>query len=90
MRSIGRAVIRDAFAVAALAGIVLVTFTQDAYAYLDPGTASIILQSIIGGIAAAATAGALYWQRVKHLFSKMLRRGEGDGPTPPTRASHKR
>ncbi len=29
-------------------------YTAPAYAYIDPGTASIVLQSIIGGIAAAS------------------------------------
>ena len=70
--------VRDAFAVAILTGIGLVTFTHDAYAYLDPGTASIFLQGIIGGIAAAAAVGTVYWQRVKYFFSRMLGRG-GDG-----------
>jgi hypothetical protein len=67
---------RDAFAVAVLTGIGLVTFMRDAYAYLDPGTASMLLQGLIGGIAAAAAVGAIYWQRVKNAFSRMFGRGE--------------
>lgn len=66
---------RNAFMVVVLSGIGLVTFAHDAHAYLDPGTASIILQGIIGGIAAAAAAGAIYWQRVKSFFSRTLGRG---------------
>jgi hypothetical protein len=68
-------VIRNAFVVAILTGVGLVTFTRDAYAYLDPGTASIILQGIIGGIAATLAVGAVYWQRVKYFVARMVGRG---------------
>jgi len=32
-------------------------------AYLDPGSGSLILQAIVGGAAAAAVMGKLYWRR---------------------------
>jgi len=34
-----------------------------AYAYLDPGTGSMILQVLLGGAAGLALAGKLYWHR---------------------------
>lgn len=42
--------------------------SQPAHAYLDPGTGSIIIQSVIGGIAAATTFGAVYWAKIKSIF----------------------
>ena len=45
-------------------------FINNAYAYLDPGTGSIILQAILGTIAAAASYCAFYWNKVKNLFKK--------------------
>lgn len=39
-----------------------------AYAYLDPGTGSMILQGILGGLAAIAVAGKIYWKRLKDFF----------------------
>ena len=50
-----------------IAGFIIVFLwsSQPAYAYLDPGTGSIIIQSIIGGIAAATTFGAVYWAKIK-------------------------
>ena len=42
----------------------LLIFLTSAHAYLDPGTGSIILQAIIGAIAAAATFLKFYWHRV--------------------------
>jgi uncharacterized membrane protein len=42
--------------------------TSPAYAYLDPGTGSILLQALIGGVAASVTVVSLYYQRVKAFF----------------------
>jgi len=39
-----------------------------AFAYLDPGTGSMILQGILGGLAAIAVAGKIYWSRLKSFF----------------------
>ncbi len=35
-----------------------------AEAYLDPGTGSMILQVLLGGVAGLALAGKLYWARI--------------------------
>jgi F0F1-type ATP synthase membrane subunit a len=40
-----------------------------AYAYLDPGTGSILIQLLMGGVAGAMVIVKLYWQRVKDFFS---------------------
>ena len=39
-------------------------------AYLDPGTGSLIIQGIIGGIAVGLATVKLYWYRLKALFGK--------------------
>ncbi len=44
-----------------------------AYAYLDPGTGSIIIQSIIAFIAAGFYAVSVYWHKVKSFFKKRER-----------------
>jgi len=51
---------------AAISG--LFVFPAQAYAYLDPGTGSMILQGIIGGMAAAAVVAKLYWHRLLRFF----------------------
>jgi hypothetical protein len=48
--------------------------TVEAHAYLDPGTGSIILQALIGFIAAAGTAVSLYWQKLKLFFKKFSKK----------------
>ena len=46
----------------------LLAFSASAHAYLDPGTGSILVQSLLAGRAGAAAVISLYWQRVKRFF----------------------
>ncbi len=54
-----------------LVGILVLWGTSPAYAYLDPGTGSIILQALLGGAAGALIAGRLYWSKIKSFFGAM-------------------
>ena len=45
-------------------------FSFPAYAYIDPGLGSIILQSVVGGFAVAIGFISLYWQKFKSFISK--------------------
>ena len=38
--------------------------TMDLLAYLDPGSGSMILQILAGGVAAVAVTARLYWNRI--------------------------
>jgi len=40
------------------------------FAYLDPGTGSILLQGIIAALAAIGVTARLYWHRVLQLFGR--------------------
>ncbi len=44
-----------------------------AFAYLDPGTGSMIVQLLLGGIAGMLVIGKLYWQRLKENFGEQNR-----------------
>ena len=57
--------------------------SQPAYAYLDPGTGSIILQSIFGGIAAASALGAMYWRNFKNFLSRFTGKQSASGDDEP-------
>jgi hypothetical protein len=39
-----------------------------AYAYLDPGTGSILVQTLLAGLAVASAAVAAFWGRIRRLF----------------------
>ena len=49
--------------------LLLLMSPVSAFAYLDPGTGSIILQGIIGAIALGMATGRLWWYRLKAFFS---------------------
>jgi hypothetical protein len=44
-------------------------FTEPAWAYLDPGTGSMMLQLLLGGIAGAMVVGKLYWHRFRQFVT---------------------
>ena len=45
-------------------------FPLTAFAYLDPGTGSIILQGLIAAVAAAGFFMKTYWFKLKSFFGK--------------------
>jgi len=49
-------------------------FTSQAYAYLDPGTGTIILQAILAFIAASIATLSFYWNKVKLFFSNFFKK----------------
>ena len=77
--AIGRPIARLAF----LSLLVLpwLTAPKTAQAYLDPGTGSILLQVIIGGVAGLGVVAKLYWHRLRSLFG--LREKEAQKEPPP-------
>ena len=52
--------------------IYFIFLVNNAHAYLDPGTGSIILQALLGAIAATASYIIFYWNKVKIFFKKIF------------------
>ena len=50
--------------------------TSPAYAYLDPGTGTIIVQAIIGSAAAGAAVIGVYWQSARKFLSTRFRKAQ--------------
>ena len=48
----------------------LFVFVTPAYAYIDPGVVSIIIQGLIAAIAAVTTYCTIYWSKVKSFFKR--------------------
>lgn len=65
MRALGRT---------AGAAALLAATTVDAFAYLDPGTGSIILQGLIAAAAAAGVTARLYWGKITGFLRDPLNR----------------
>jgi hypothetical protein len=51
-----------------------------AFAYLDPGTGSMLLQVILGGIAAVGVAIKLYWHKLRVAFGLGRKTEKPDEP----------
>ena len=47
-----------------------VSVTQEAFAYLDPGSGSMMLQLLLGGVVGIAAILKLYWNSFADLFRR--------------------
>lgn len=59
----------------------------EAFAYLDPGTGSFVIQALIAALAAAALTARYYWQKLSNFFRdpfnrKSSEKQEHDEPEP--------
>jgi hypothetical protein len=54
----------------------LLATTGPSWAYLDPGTGSLLLQSAIAAVAAVGATAGLYWARLKGLIFKARKPGK--------------
>lgn len=48
-----------------IVGLSLAFFERPAHAYVDPGTGSMLMQLLLGGVAGLAIIFKLYWNRIK-------------------------
>lgn len=54
-------------------------FAHSAYAYLDPGSGSMVLQVLLGGVAGVLLVIKLFWHRILEIFG--IRKKEKSGET---------
>jgi len=47
--------------------------TLPAYAYLDPGASSILIQALLGGVAATVTVFSLYYNKIKNILCNLFK-----------------
>lgn len=59
-----------------VAGVTLLVPTNICHAYLDPGTGSMVIQLVAGGILTVVTAIGMYWKRIKMMFVGKKNEGE--------------
>jgi len=58
------------------ATIFTLAFARPAHAYVDPGSASIIITAILGAFAAVSYSARIYLKRIKNFFTKDKRDSE--------------
>ncbi len=49
-------------------------FSNQAYAYINPGTGSILLQILLGGMAGLAIITKIYWAGIKNFLRRKVDR----------------
>ncbi len=54
-------------------------FTNSAYAYIDPGTGSVIIQALLAALVAIGASIGIFWNRVRSLFGWLLGRKNSEG-----------
>lgn len=54
--------------------IIYFSLLSNAYAYIDPGSGSILLQALIGGLAAVGTSIAIYWGKFKNFILNLKKK----------------
>lgn len=52
------------------AALILAMGTTPAYAYLDPGTGSMMVQLLIGAVAGGLVVIKVYWYRLKSFLTR--------------------
>ena len=51
---------------------ILLIEPRQAYAYLDPGTGSLLIQMLIGGVVAALYTIKMYWYKIKSSIKNIF------------------
>ena len=57
-----------------ITGSLLFISEVPAFSYIDPGTGSIILQALLGALAAIGTTITIYYQKIKNFFSRFKKK----------------
>ena len=52
--------------------IIFIGFSNNAFAYLDPGTGSAILSAIVALIASGLAIINSYWTKIKNLYKRLF------------------
>jgi len=56
----------------------LFVFATHAYAYIDPGTGSMIIQGVLAAIAVCTVSIGIFWRRLKGFFGRLFGRKKDD------------
>ena len=59
--------------------IAILWFSSPAYAYINPGVGSILIQMLLGGLVGLVIVLKLYWAQVKKIFQNPFSKNRGQG-----------
>ena len=67
-------IINKGFQIAGVVCAVFILSTKPAYAYIDPGTGSMIVQAIAASVLTAGAMVGVFWKAIKNFFLNMGKR----------------
>ena len=53
-------------------------YSNNAFAYIDPGTGGILIQALLAAFAAVSAFISLYWKKFKELINKIFKNKKRD------------
>jgi len=53
--------------------VLVLLAASPAYAYLDPGTGSVLVQALLAGLAVGSAAVAAFWTRIRQFLARRPR-----------------
>ena len=53
-------------------------FVNQAHAYIDPGTGSMIIQAFLAAVAACAVTIGIFWHRLKDFWGRLFGRNKDE------------
>lgn len=61
--------------------IVILLFSEkSAFAYIDPGTGSMMLQAVLAAVVGSAVAIKVFWERIKSFYLRLVGKGDSENP----------
>lgn len=64
--------------------LIALLFPRDAFAYIDPGSGSLIFQTVVAALAGIAYAVRVYWARIRSVFNRRAPDPPADSDGPPS------
>ena len=63
-----------------ISGVILFGFNElfvsDAFAYIDPGSGSLVIQMIVGALVGAGITIKIYWYKLKEKFIRTSKKND--------------
>ena len=53
-------------------------FVTRAYAYIDPGTGSMLIQALIGAVAAVSVSIGMFWRHIRSFLDRLFGRNKNE------------
>jgi len=53
-------------------------FVNQSYAYIDPGTGSMLVQAVLAAIAAVSVSIGIFWHQIRSFLNRLFNRNKNE------------